>query len=336
MDRRFAGLLRQVREDTDVPELFFRLWNADRRSREAQRLGCYVLIGLPTVNPQTRGTDRRPIYHNSLLVVGPDGAHVHTYHKTFLYGELTNDRADYLWAEAGTGFVALDLPFPSSSPFHAVAAAANNSASHHSAPSTFRLVPAICMDLNMPTFDAPFEKFELATFASEKRADIVVGSMAWLDSEPPLDSSEDESQRDDSGDGKDAAAAASQWEEVRSVISYWVLRLSPLIGSGAAFVCANRVGREGGERRLPLLTRDWTKYADDLGDDRRGLYRLELRIGALRQALRDRPCRQARRKGCHRSRLASGLAKYLNLKSSRNGTRRGVSVVVIISQTGPT
>ncbi|GAA5958906.1 hypothetical protein JCM8115_000685 [Rhodotorula mucilaginosa] len=211
----------------------------------AQRLGCYVLIGLPTVNPQTRGTDRRPIYHNSLLVVGPDGAHVHTYHKTFLYGELTNDRADYLWAEAGTGFVALDLPFPSSSPFHAVAAAANNSASHHSAPSTFRLVPAICMDLNMPTFDAPFEKFELATFASEKRADIVVGSMAWLDSEPPLDSSEDESLRDDSGDGKDAAAAASQWEEVRSVISYWVLRLSPLIGSGAAFVCANRVGREG-------------------------------------------------------------------------------------------
>ncbi|KAG0658027.1 Carbon-nitrogen hydrolase [Rhodotorula mucilaginosa] len=191
------------------------------------------------------GTDQRPIYHNSLLVVGPDGAQVHTYHKTFLYGELTNDRADYLWAEAGTGFVALDLPFPSSSPFHAVAAAANNSASHHSAPSTFRLVPAICMDLNMPTFDAPFEKFELATFASEKRADIVVGSMAWLDSEPPLDSSEDESQRDDSGDGKDAAAAASQWEEVRSVISYWVLRLSPLIGSGAAFVCANRVGREG-------------------------------------------------------------------------------------------
>lgn len=264
MDRRFAGLLRQVREDTDVPELFFRLWNADRRSREAQRLGCYVLIGLPTVNPQTRGTDRRPIYHNSLLVVGPDGAHVHTYHKTFLYGELTNDRADYLWAEAGTGFVALDLPFPSSSPFHAVAAAANNSASHHSAPSTFRLVPAICMDLNMPTFDAPFEKFQLATFASEKRADIVVGSMAWLDSEPPLDSSEDESRPKDSEHGKDAAAAASQWEQVRSVISYWALRLSPLIGSGASFVCANRVGREGGKRQHPFPGRDRSKYPDTL------------------------------------------------------------------------
>lgn len=225
------------------------------------------MIGLPTVDSEARSVDRRPIYHNSLLVVGPDGAHVHTYHKTFLYGELTSDRADYLWAEAGTGFVALDLPFPSSSPFHAVAAAADSTSSN-STPSTFRLVPAICMDLNMPTFDAPFEKFELATFASEKQADIVVGSMAWLDSEPPLDSADHEGRPNDSEDGKDAAAAASQWEEVRSVISYWVLRLSPLIGSGAAFVCANRIGREGGKkRRLPAPGRDRSKYADEIGDD---------------------------------------------------------------------
>lgn len=249
--RRFAGLLQQVRETTDIPELFFRPCFAELRPREAQRLGCYVLVGLPTVDSEACGTDRRPIYHNSLLVVGPDGAHVHTYHKTFLYGELTNDRADYLWAEAGTGFVSLDLPFPSSSPFHAVAAA--DSASSDLATRTFRLVPAICMDLNMPTFDAPFDKFELATFASEKRADIVVGSMAWLDSEPPMDSAEDESRPNDSREGE-KVVAATQWEEVRSVISYWVLRLSPLIGSGAAFICANRVGREGGKRHLPLLT----------------------------------------------------------------------------------
>lgn len=163
--------------------------------------------------------------------------------------------------------MALDLPFPSSSPFHAVAAAADSTSSN-STPSTFRLVPAICMDLNMPTFDAPFEKFELATFASEKQADIVVGSMAWLDSEPPLDSADHEGRPNDSEDGKDAAAAASQWEEVRSVISYWVLRLSPLIGSGAAFVCANRIGREGGKkRRLPAPGRDRSKYADEIGDD---------------------------------------------------------------------
>ena len=92
--------------------------------------------------------------------------------------------------------------------------------------------------------------------------------MAWLDSEPPLDSADHEGRLNDSEDGKDAEAAASQWEEVRSVISYWVLRLSPLIGSGAAFVCANRIGHEGGKkRRLPAPGRDRSKYADDIGND---------------------------------------------------------------------
>ncbi|GAA5981655.1 hypothetical protein JCM10908_004551 [Rhodotorula pacifica] len=203
----------------------------------AQRLGCYVLIGLPTLDRAAdAGDEEGPTYRNSVLIVSPKGVLVHTYHKTFLYGELTNDRADYLWAKAGSGFVALDLPFPRSSPFQTSNPAINSDA------STFRLVPAICMDLNMPTFESPFDKFELATFASENEADIVVGSMAWLDSEPPL---ETDSREKDSRESRDGEDLASQWEDVRDVISYWVLRLSPLLGSGAAFVCANRVGREG-------------------------------------------------------------------------------------------
>ncbi|GAA5870698.1 hypothetical protein JCM3774_001728 [Rhodotorula dairenensis] len=214
----------------------------------ARRIGCYVLIGLPTVESRTgsNSSEDRRIYHNSVLVVSPAGTLVDTYHKTFLYGELTNDRADYLWADAGAGFMVLELPFPPSSPFHTAAA---SSPGESGDASTFRLVPAICMDLNMPTFDAPFDRFELATFASEHNADIVVGSMAWLDSEPPLDAVEDEDEtrgdEDNSTADQGAEDPATRWDAVRSVISYWVLRLSPLIGSGAAFVCANRVGREG-------------------------------------------------------------------------------------------
>lgn len=215
------------------------------------------MIGLPTVDSDSdEETTPHRTYHNSVLVVSPAGTLVHTYHKTFLYGELTNDRADYLWAEAGAGFVVLDLPFPPSSPWHRAAAMTTSypTSAGETGGGTFRLVPAICMDLNMPTFEAPFDRFELATFASDHNADIVVGSMAWLDSEPPLDVGEDESRAQGDGDGsagraEEADTPASRWDAVRSVISYWVLRLSPLIGSGAAFVCANRVGREGGESR---------------------------------------------------------------------------------------
>lgn len=93
----------------------------------------------------------------------------------------------------------------------------------------------------MPTFESPFDAFELGTFASEHDADLVVGAMSWLDSEPPTAHE---------GVGTDEATddpgSVTEWEQVRQVLSYWVLRLNPLIGSGAAFVCANRIGREGG------------------------------------------------------------------------------------------
>lgn len=196
-----------------------------------------MIIGLPTVaDPQAPD----PTYRNSLLVVSPEGSLVHTYHKTFLYGELTNDRADYLWAEAGTGFVALDLPFPASSP-------SRSSAGSGTEPDTFRIVPGICMDFNMPTFESPFDRFELGTFADEHGADLVVGAMSWLDSEPPLVEDAEEGDADSSEGLGRKEDPRREWEQVKDVLAYWVLRLSPLIGSGAAFVCANRVGREGSE-----------------------------------------------------------------------------------------
>lgn len=162
------------------------------------------------------------------------------YHKHHLYGTLTNAHADYLWATPGSAFVALDLPFPSSSP-------------GGGAGEGFRLVPGICMDLNERDF-APTTEYALASFARDERADVLVVAMSWLDSEPPLEGQ---------GGAKEAEGGKDEWEEVRDVISYWVVRSMPLLGSGAALVAANRVGREGGasvpvSRRALILARSPT------------------------------------------------------------------------------
>ncbi|BGP07946.1 hypothetical protein JCM10049v2_003791 [Rhodotorula toruloides] len=187
--------------------------------KTARKLGCYVIVGLPTVEPlplkspdsftETASTPLPlDLYYNSLLVVSPAGTLVHSYNKTHLYGGLSNDAVDYLWATPGAEG------------------------------KTFRLAPAICMDLNPPRFDAPFDKFEFGEFAAKEKVDLVVVSMAWLDSEPPLEQA-------GGGEGETSKEEKDDWEETNQVMSYWVLRLNPLLGSGAAVICANRIGREG-------------------------------------------------------------------------------------------
>ncbi|GAA6027350.1 hypothetical protein JCM8097_002617 [Rhodosporidiobolus ruineniae] len=191
----------------------------------ARRLGCYVLVGLPTRSSafspsfssapsSSSAPSAAPAFYNSLLCVSPSGAVTFTYHKHFLF------ETDETWATPGPFFRTFDLPFPPSSPFH-------------SPSSTFRLAPAICMDLNPHQFKAPFDAFEFGSFAAREKADIVVCSMAWLDSEPPA--TEDEEEKEGGGG----------WEEVSSTLGYWALRVDPLLGSGAALVCANRTGRDG-------------------------------------------------------------------------------------------
>ncbi|GAA6050195.1 hypothetical protein JCM3770_000448 [Rhodotorula araucariae] len=185
--------------------------------RTACRLNCYTVVGVPTVAPDA-STSTPPAFYNSLLIVSPSGALSGVYHKHHLYGTLTNDAADYLWATPGEAFVALDLPFPSSSP-------------HHAQGASFRLVPGICMDLNEKDF-ALTREYALASFAARQRADVLVVAMSWLDAEPPAEGDEGKEVRD-------------EWVLVRDTLSYWVMRCAPLLGSGAALVAANRVGREG-------------------------------------------------------------------------------------------
>lgn len=98
------------------------------------------------------------------------------------------------------------------------------------------------MDINPWKFQSPFEACELATFANRAKVDLVICSMAWLDSDPgptkPL-----ESQR---------GTETEEWNCVRRLVGYWAARMEPLLGSGTVFLACNRVGNEGGELILSL------------------------------------------------------------------------------------
>ncbi|CEQ40374.1 SPOSA6832_02001, partial [Sporobolomyces salmonicolor] len=181
----------------------------------ALKLGCYVQVGLPTVSSSSSTSG--PLYSNSTILVSPFGALVSVYSKHFLY------ETDFAWATPGPAFIALDLPFPPSSPFHSDRGRA------------FRLAPAICMDLNPKDFVAPFEAFEFASFAKQEKVDIVACSMSWLDSEPPRATAEEGEEEE----------GRTEWEKVHRTLGYWVMRMEPLMESRVAFVGCNRVGREG-------------------------------------------------------------------------------------------
>lgn len=176
----------------------------------ARRLGCYVLVGFPERRQESNALNKDTFY-NSLMIVKPDGT-LHTiYQKHFLY------ETDEAWSTPGRSFIALDLPFP------------RNLNQDNLLAETFRLVPCICMDLNPHQFTAPFEAYELGTFAAEERADVVICSMAWLDQT----SAEEE------------AALLTSWDKIRATVTYWAGRLSPLLSSDVTFIACNRVGEEG-------------------------------------------------------------------------------------------
>ncbi|GAA5984371.1 hypothetical protein JCM11641_006198 [Rhodosporidiobolus odoratus] len=202
--------------------------------KTAKRLGCYVFVGAPTFSSTASAAsaplDEPQPHYNSLLVMSPCGDLLHVYHKNHLY------ETDETWATEGPSFATFDLPFPPSSPFHFTSPSSPVSASSPANQATFRVAPAICMDLNPYRFKAPFDAFEFGTFAAQEKVDLVIASCAWLDSEPPLVS-------DDDATAEDGEKGA--WGDVMSTLSYWATRLEPLLGSEAGFVCSNRVGREG-------------------------------------------------------------------------------------------
>lgn len=211
----------------------------------AKRLNCYVLVGFPQISYSP--IDSTPIYSNSLLIIRPDGILHDVYQKQFLY------ETDEKWcSEPEEGFKYFDLPFPTSSPSYAIASS--------TATSTFRLAPSICMDLNPKGFIAPFEAFELSTFAKEAKVDVLVCSMNWLDSNQDDDGSEtsknqevipeEDSESEESSGEEELSEGGKRWNEVKSTLNYFAMRLTPLMGERTVFVSCNRVGTEKGKSRF--------------------------------------------------------------------------------------
>lgn len=87
----------------------------------------------------------------------------------------------------------------------------------------------ICMDINPYNFEAPWDDFELATFARNENAHLILMASAWCNAHPD----DDPAVRN---------APPNRWQ----TLEYWTSRLEPLLGSNAVFACADRIGAEGG------------------------------------------------------------------------------------------
>jgi len=146
----------------------------------ATRLRCHVIAGYPEALPDEEDIDSRYGAYNSAIICGPGGEYIGGGRKTNMF------TADLPWCKPGNGFTHCELP---SSPLQIIAF-------------------GICMDLNPhpPNTDDDLSPvYELAEFALQKNARILVVLCAWLNS----------------GDSPD-----SQWDMVN--INYWVERVKPL------------------------------------------------------------------------------------------------------------
>lgn len=86
--------------------------------------------------------------------------------------------------------------------------------------------------LSPDRFEAPFDAYELSSFAAKHNAEMMICSMAWISSTPVPDPHHTES-------GK-------SWGETADVINYWAMRCVPFWKlEDRSFVTCNRVGKEG-------------------------------------------------------------------------------------------
>lgn len=90
---------------------------------------------------------------------------------------------------------------------------------------------------NPKDFIAPFDLFEFSTHAKASHAQLVLCCMNWLVSEPP---------EDDDVSPNNEEKIIDTWDEVKETLSYFALRMAPMLGSNAIFVGCNRVGTERG------------------------------------------------------------------------------------------
>ncbi|GES96651.1 carbon-nitrogen hydrolase [Rhizophagus clarus] len=182
---------------------------------QAVRLRAFVVVGYPQI---VKGNPDR--YYNSICFIDPYGKLIETYQKSHLYS------TDESWAEEGPGFRSINVP------------------------NLGKIGFGICMDINPYQFKASFREYEFANYHVQQQTDIILCSMAWLQS------SCDESQSLNSDDND---------EPSYSTINYWCSRLLPYFTDSEAyrnvfqtspqnsgqkrnvlFVACNRTGTENG------------------------------------------------------------------------------------------
>jgi len=164
-------------------------------SHLAIRYKCYVFAGYPErLDPSKEDAKPHQQGANSVHVVKPDGTLLMNYRKTNLF------HVDESWAKPGTGFAVMDLPEP----------------------LNIRVALGVCMDLNV---QAPAEwesledgPYELASFAKEEKADLLIVLNSWLATE--LTGSGDKGLKGKANSETDKPDAR--------VFEYWYARLRPL------------------------------------------------------------------------------------------------------------
>ncbi|KAI8461595.1 carbon-nitrogen hydrolase [Phakopsora pachyrhizi] len=190
----------------------------------AKKLKCHVMVGFPQrIQSQEDIKDNqseRPIKkcYNALSIVSDSGELLKVYHKTQLYPPV-----DPLWAKAGDGFLMINLNIGKR----------RTDESNRVSRDLVRCCIGICMDLSPDKFEAPFDRFELASFAINNNCEVLICSMAWLDSVQGVDPN-----RTDHG---------KSWNEVKDTLNYWALRCTPIWkAKDQTFIACNRVGKEDG------------------------------------------------------------------------------------------
>ncbi|EFP89162.2 Carbon-nitrogen hydrolase [Puccinia graminis f. sp. tritici] len=173
----------------------------------AKKLNCHVIIGFPQ---KIQEPDVKQIY-NAMGIVSNQGELIKVYHKTQLYPPV-----DPLWARPGAGFSMVDL---------------NIARVDGQRGKPVNCCVGICMDLSPNRFEAPFEAYELSTFATKNKAELLLCCMAWLDLGPQPNPNRTEM-------GKSAAETSEQ-------LKHWDMRCTPFwsLENRSAAIC-NRVGVE--------------------------------------------------------------------------------------------
>ncbi|KAL1304473.1 hypothetical protein AAFC00_003464 [Neodothiora populina] len=200
--------------------------------KTAARYQCIVNVGYPEITTATTtkttsstmttstsaagsnktdddDNDDGPKRYNTVVSVSPTGQILATYRKSFLY------YTDETWASEGdSGFFSGSLSVSAS--------AAPRAATADDDSLLENVAMGICMDINPYRFETPWSTFEFATHCVERRARLVLLSMAWLTRMTPEDMA-------------DSAGIPDL-----DTLAYWIERFSPVVktglntGSGAA------------------------------------------------------------------------------------------------------